>query len=351
MALISSNRASLEARARLKQVIREFFSDYLEVDTPIVVPCPGVETYLRYIEARLPAGDMGDMGDMGDRSDRSDKGSKSHSQNGDTKRPAASLWLRSSPELACKQLMSSADTTRLFELGPCFRAGRGEFSPWHHPEFWLLEWYRQPCSFDSMLAETEDLLVHCFRECSINSEQLTFVHLSVYECFQEFMGIELVDEDVDLAQQLINAGLYSVQLSDDFETAFFKALLEVCEPRFKTMSAVVLYDYPPSQGVLAQRMNGRAKRAETYIHGIEVTNGCLEMSSQSAHLAYQAEVLGKRRDLGYESPELGEDFLASTEVMAPDMAGVACGFERLLALLQQQPSLDSQLPFRYFYSS
>lgn len=326
MTKLSSWTELLKARARLKRVVRHFFADYLEIDTPVVVPCPGVEPHLRYVRTHWPDG-------WGD----------------DSHQDQSSLWLRSSPELACKQLMTMAGVDKLFELGPCFRSGPGEFSPWHHPEFWLLEWYRRPCTFAAMLSETEDLLGYCFRECSPVAEQLSFVRLSVYECFAEFMGITLVDEDEDLAQQLMAAGLYSVNPQDDFETAFFKALLEVCEPRFKTMAAVVLYDYPPSQGVLAQRVGGRSQRAETYIHGVEVTNGCMEMRAKSAHLAHQAQTAARRQALGYESPMFGEGFLESVEAMQGDVAGVACGFERLLALIQQRPSIASQLPFRQIY--
>lgn len=318
----------LKARDRLKRVVRLFFDDYLEIDTPVVVPCPGVEPHLRYVRTHWPDGWEGD----------------SHQG-----KPASSLWLRSSPELACKQLMTMAGVDKLFELGPCFRSGRGEFSPWHHPEFWLLEWYRRPCTFSAMLSETEELLEYCFRECSPHAEQLSFVRLSVYECFAEFMGITLVDEDEDLAQQLIEAGLYSVNHHDDFETAFFKALLEVCEPRFKTMSAVVLYDYPPSQGVLAQCAGGRAQRAETYIHGVEITNGCMEMYLKSAHLAYQAQTGARRQALGYEVPMFDAAFLDSVEAMIGATAGVACGFERLFALIHQRPSIAAHIPFRQIY--
>ena len=312
------NWKMLEARSRLKQVIRDFFCDYLEVDTPVVVPCPGVETHLRYFPTSF------------------------HDH-----RQSRSLWLRSSSELACKRLMA-AGCHKLFELGPCFRAGAGEISPWHHPEFWMLEWYRRPCSLQNMIHETTALIEHCFQQCSERS-RLSFVHLSVYECFREFVGVDLKDQDEELPAKLEAAGVFSITKDDDFDSAFFKAMLEVCEPKFKQMGAVVLSEYPPSMGVLAQHKQGRALRAEIYIDGVELTNSCMEIVSQAAHLEVEKQSIQKRTEYGYECPPLDSHFLECTDDLREDIAGTACGFERLLALCHQQSTLATALPFREIY--
>ena len=309
-----------KARSRLKQVIREFFSDYLEVDTPVVVPCPGVEIYMRYFPTTW-------LDHKGSRYDR---------------------WLRSSPELHLKQL-SAAGIGRLFELGPCFRSG-GEQGPMHHPEFWMLEWYRTPCSFESLMKETEDFLVFCFKEMS-QADKISLTRCSTAECFEEFVGVALVDNDPDLPRKLQQAGVLSITSSDDFESAFHKAFLDVIEPKLAGMGGVMVYDYPPSMGVLSQVVDGKAKRVETYIHGIELTNGCLELFSRSAHEIYMSSVNQKRQSLSYEDPTLSEEFLVATDQLTTDLAGTACGFDRLLALVMGQQDLSNSMGFRLFKSS
>lgn len=310
-----------KARSRLKHVIREFFSDYLEVDTPVVVPCPGVETHIRYFPTTWL-----------------DHKGKHHGR-----------WLRSSPELHLKQL-AAAGIPRLFELGPCFRSG-GEQGPMHHPEFWMLEWYRAPCSFESLMRETEEFLVFCFEEMSQKAKRISLARCSTAECFEEFVGVALVDKDPDLPMKLEQAGVLSITPEDDFESAFHKAFLDIIEPKLASMGGVMVYDYPPSMGVLSQVVDGKAKRVETYIHGIELTNGCLELFSRPAHETFMSSVSKKRQSLGYENPTLNEEFLVAADQFSNDLAGTACGFDRLLALLMGQQDLSSSMGFRLFKSS
>ena len=86
------------------------------------------------------------------------------------------------------------------------------------------------------------------------------------------MGLDLVDEDPGLARRAKERGFNSINLSDDFETAFFKLLLDAVEPGIARLGAVVLYDYPASQAALAKIEKGVAKRFEFYISGIELCN-------------------------------------------------------------------------------
>jgi len=297
-----------KARSSLRAAIAEFFADYVAVDTPIVVPTPGVEVHMRYHDTHWV----------------------------DVHGKRCSGWLRSSPELHMKRLCAQG-LKQIYQLGPCFRAA--EDSPWHGLEFYMLEWYAAPMSYEELMYQTEAFLKHCF--LSSSTRKLTeFTRLSVYECFEAFLGIQLVDCDPGLPSLLKEAGVFSITEADDFESAYYKAMLEVIEPRFASKS-VLLYNYPPSQGVLSHCVKGRAQRVEGYIDGVEITNGCVELLGQKNNRLRLQAAKERRECLGYESPDLDEDFLKSCDQLPLSLCGSACGFDRLLALILGESSIRS----------
>ena len=316
----SKIRKNLEKRANLYHHIRNFFQTrrYLEVESPIVVPCPGAEVHLEYFATQWK-----------------DYHHRKH--------PA---WLRSSPELHLKKLLGVADVDRVFELATCFRNG-GELSPWHHPEFMLLEWYQKGLPFRGMVEETLDLLAYTAEkmESPWAQSKKAFTWLTVAEAFSQLAGLELVDQDPDLAAKAKAQGVYSIQPGDDFETAFFKVLLERIEPQFAAMERVVLYDYPPSQAALAQVEGGAAKRFEIYVSGVELCNGFFELTDAAENRKRFREINSQREALGKET--LGEDpaFFTALEAGLPACCGNALGVDRWLALRLGETSLDAVLPF------
>src|SRR5207237_9338196 len=103
---------------RIAAALRQFFAarDFVEVETAALVASPGNETHLHAF-----ATDLVD--------------------------PAATrerLYLRTSPEFACKKLLAAGER-RIVEFARSFR--NRERGALHHPEFTMLEWYRveEPC--------------------------------------------------------------------------------------------------------------------------------------------------------------------------------------------------------------
>ena len=312
-------------RHALKKTIRNFFDDrgFLEVDTPIIVPCPGTEVYLRYFATEW--------------------------QNYDQKK--RKLWLRSSPELHLKKICA-LDYDRIYQIGKCFR-NSGEYTDWHHPEFTMLEWYRKNQSFPEFLNETEELIKSCREGLSrLNSNVIdisAFTRLSVYEAFEEFCNVRLIDNDQELPEKLNKQNLHSITENDDFESSFFKGILERVEPALKNLGAVILYDFPPSQAALATVENSRAKRAEVYINGHELSNGFLELLNPDENKRRIVDALSKRKSLNFEVPEEDKSFYLAIEKLNEEeksICGNALGFERLLAILTSQKNIDQVTGFR-----
>ena len=109
----ADRRPLLLARNRIAARLRAWFAarDFVEVETAALQVSPGNETHLHAFATELisPGGD---------------------------RRP---LYLRTSPEFACKKLLAAGET-RVFDLARVFR--NRERGPLHHPQFTLLDWYR-----------------------------------------------------------------------------------------------------------------------------------------------------------------------------------------------------------------
>lgn len=316
---------SYRLRLALKKHIREFFHqhDYLEVETPIVVQTPGTEVYLEYFKTSWK-----------------DYQNKHHN-----------LWLRSSPEIHLKKVLSQG-LPRIFEFALCFR-NKGETSSWHHPEFTMLEWYQTNISFHDFITMTEELLQYTLKSMKKEFPYLITLNLSqkisrmsLEQAFREFAGIDLIDQDTDLAKKARVHGIVSVLEDDDFETAFFKILLEKIEPALKKLQAVVLYDYPASQAALAKVEGGVAKRFEFYIEGVELCNAFFEELNMSENKKRIITANHKRKTLGLETPGEDDTFYTALEKELDPCCGNALGFERLLALLLGEKNLDNTIPFR-----
>jgi lysyl-tRNA synthetase class 2 len=114
--------AALQARATALAALRGFFAarDFVEVETPLLVPSPGLEIHLDAV----PAGDG---------------------------------WLITSPEYQMKRLLAGS-LERIYQVCKCFRAG--ERGPHHASEFTMVEWYRGFAELDAIVADTEQLVAH-----------------------------------------------------------------------------------------------------------------------------------------------------------------------------------------------
>lgn len=311
-----------QARSDLKTIIRSFFKDrgYTEIDTPLVVPQPGTEVHLDYFETSW----LDFQGNLHLR------------------------YLRSSPELHLKQALSHG-MERVYNLGKCFRNG-GEASAWHNPEFTMLEWYESHITYEAFMEQTDTLVRYCWEgmmEKGYRTAPLpsATTRLSVADAFSSIVGIKLEDRDPKLSQKAADAGYLSVRSTDDFETAFFKLLLDVVEPELKKMAAVFLYDYPPSQAALAKVDGLVAKRFELYLDGVELCNGFSELLDPEENRNRLETAQEARRSLMKPVPPVDSHFLEALTAGLPPCCGNALGFDRLLAIILNCQDMRDIIPF------
>src|SRR5579864_359217 len=125
----ADRRPLLLGRNRITAALRAWFAarDFVEVETATLQVSPGNETHLHAFATEL-------IGPGGER------------------RP---LYLRTSPEFACKKLLAAGET-RIFDFARVFR--NRERGALHHPEFTMLEWYRANEPYDTLMDDCAALM-------------------------------------------------------------------------------------------------------------------------------------------------------------------------------------------------
>ena len=327
-------RESARARARLAAETRRVLGalGYEEVETPTLVPAPGMEPHLAPFEAAFHP-----------------------EQGGGTRR----LWLITSPEYAMKRLLAEG-FGRIFQLSRVFRDG--ELSATHNPEFTMLEFYRAGTDYRGIMADLERLIEAAARALDPAGEShverqgrrldlaAPFERLTVQEAFARHASVDLAacrGEGDRLRAAARAAGHEAGPDGEPFEDAFFRLMLTAVEPRLGADRPTFLVDWPASMAALSTlKADDRrwAERFELYAGGLELANGFTELNDPVEQRARLLEEQALRRRLGRPALPLDEPFLAALGRM-PDAGGVAVGFDRLLMLLTGASSIAEVLLF------
>ena len=325
-ALHAGRRPLLLARMRIAAALRQFFAarDFVEVETAALVLSPGNETHLHAFGTDLvaPAGTR------------------------------ARLYLRTSPEFACKKLLAAGER-RIVEFARAFR--NRECGALHHPEFTMLEWYRaeEPCetlmqdcaAVLALAAETAGTTRFSFRDCAVDPFAAP-ERLTVAQAFSRYAGIDLLailppQPAVAFAAAATAAGVRTAA-DDTWGDIFSRVLVEKIEPHLGQGRATILYDYPAIQSPLAQSKASDprlADRFEVYACGVELANGFAELTDAAAQRKRLEEQMAERERIYGERYPIDEDFLHAVAVM-PQASGVALGFDRLVMLATGAGRID-----------
>ena len=326
--------ANARARARLQATVRGVLgaAGYEEVETPCLVPAPGMEPHIRAFEAEF-APEAGGA--------------------------ARTLYLHSSPEYAMKRLLADG-WERIFQIARVFR--NGEVSATHNPEFTLLELYRAGADYRGIMEDLEQVVASCARALHPRGEarlerggaavdlEPPFERLSVADAFSGRAGIDLAACAGDAASLRTAARARGYQAGPDgegFDDAFFRVFLSAVEPTLGWPRPTYLVDWPASMAALARLKPGDprwAERFELYVAGLELANGFSELNDAGEQRRRLVEEQALRRRLGRPAYPLDERFLGAVGRM-PDAGGVALGLDRLLMLLVGAVRIDEVLLF------
>ncbi|MGE0023578.1 MAG: EF-P lysine aminoacylase EpmA [Hyphomicrobium sp.] len=318
----------LMARTRIHRAMRDWFAgqDFIEVEPACLQVSPGNEAHLHAFKTELIAPDLG----------------------------RETLFLHTSPEIACKKLLASG-WTRLFAFAPVFR--NRERGPLHAPEFTMLEWYSADENFDRLMEQCVALTALAARHggtgqlswrgasCDPQGEA---ERLTVADALRRHAGIDLLGtvgtdgNDRDALAAAASAAGIAPRPDDTWSDIFSKVLTALIEPKLGFGVPTLLIDYPASEAPLARPKPGDprvAERFELYCCGVEVANGFGELTDpvlQRQRL--EAEMDTKEERYGERYP-IDEDFIAALAHMPPS-CGCALGFDRLVMLATGARRID-----------
>jgi len=252
------------------------------------------------------------------------------------------LYLHTSPEYAMKRLLGNGFGS-VFQICKVFRDE--ERGRWHNPEFTLIEWYRLGFDDAALMIEVETLiagLLAPYRRIE-PAERLTYA-----AALQRHAGVDAHRAgDTELSAAAARHGIVChADLDRDAKLDLLMGL--VVGPRLGRERPSFICDYPASQAALARLKPGSpavAARFELYLDGIELANGFHELVNGAEQRSRFNQDLSLRRARGRVTPPLDERLLTALACGMPDCAGVALGFDRLVAIALGAPRLAETMAF------
>lgn len=289
----------VRTRAKVLAQTRAFFEarGFLEVETPLLVPSPGLEIHLDAVRA------------------------------GDG-------YLITSPEYQMKRLLA-AGFERIYQICKCFRGN--EHGAHHSSEFTMIEWYRAHANLEAIIDDTEQLVATvCDGTARVGDRTIDvtppWTRLTVAEAMKRWAGVDIANIK-----------------GEPWDDAFFAIFLDKVEPALAEQpSATILVDWPAPLAALARRKPddpSTALRFEAYIGGIELANAFDELTDPVEQRARFHDDQRIRRERGKPVYPLDEKLLAALDEGLPPSAGIALGFDRLVMLATGASSIDQVLTF------
>jgi lysyl-tRNA synthetase class 2 len=223
--------------------LRQFFyqKNFIEVCAPPLMSHPGVDPHIHPFEI--------------------------HSKKTNIPIP---LYLNTSPEFFCKKMLGQG-FTKIFSLNYSYRDEPQ--SPWHRPQFMMLEWYRTNCHYHVIMEDIALLLNKFF-------PQKTLVKKTIQEIFQETLNFDVISfvEKIEFFQ-FIKSRFPQIPLPAlekcSIDDLFFLVFLNLIEPELKNEPALILYEYPAYLSALSTLKKNNplvCERFELYLDGIEIAN-------------------------------------------------------------------------------
>jgi len=321
------NKETAELRSKLTQKIRDFFNknDFIEVETPIMTPIPGMEPHLTPFETKFTPPDG----------------------------KIQTLYLNTSPELQMKKLLG-AGFKNIYNLTKVFRNGEVGGGR-HNPEFTMLEWYRTKANYLDLMKDCENLVIHLsgkkiikYDHREINLEK-PWDKKSIHELFMQYCRIDLLkNKDLKTFSKTAKTRGTNISGCKDWDDIFFKIFLNEIEPFLGMKKPIFVYDYPVSQAALAKRKDKEsfwAERFELYIGGNEIANAYSELLDSGEQKERLLEEQKLRKKLGKTAFDIDEEFLTSLESIPTSAAGIALGIDRLFMVLLNKNHIEDVLLF------
>ena len=316
-------RKVFEKRAKAVEAIRGFLKSkgYIEVETPILQSIYG-GTSAKPFESKLNALKM-------------------------------RIYMRISNEMYLKRLIGGG-YEKIFEFSRDFR--NEGIDATHNPEFTLMETMCAYANYEDNMDLVEEMLEFVCKKVT-GSTKIEYQGKSI-DFKRPWKRIKMVDAikkygKMDV-KKLSDSNLMKKLKELKIEIPVFKRGIAI-EKLFENLvehhliQPTIVYDFPIETCGLAKpkpENDGFAERFEPYVNGWELGNIYSESNDPEVLEKYwkdQEKLLSKDD----ESQRLDKDFLNMLKVGMPPTSGVGIGFDRLVMLLTNQPSIRDVIFFPF----
>ena len=264
------------------------------------------------------------------------------------------MYLRVAPELYLKRLVIGG-MERIFEINRNFR--NEGVSPWHNPEFTMLEAYQAYADYLDMMELVEDVVAEVLQAVTggttvdYQGKELDFTppwrRVTYLEEVAEHTGVAF---DLSAGLDRIRALAESLGIVPEPGWGPGKIVAEVFERHAETRlwQPTLVTDHPKETSPLARTHRhdpNLVERFEAIVAGTELANAFSELTDPVEQRRRFEEQAQARAAGDEEAHPIDEDFLLALEYGMPPTGGLGIGVDRLVMLLTDQPSIREVILF------